>query len=118
MDKSATDLDAIFRRNMHKKIPFFYGCTLQFYDDQWTNWVFPYWLSANSVNHDQIQEQYGYQRHSISDNRYSPWYSSNKYYLKVGICSEWWVAIDAYPEVVMKLHFVLLALAMYLLPDG
>ena len=42
------------------------------------NWVFPKWLSLNSVNHDQIQEQYGYQRHSISDNRYIPWYSSKK----------------------------------------
>ena len=44
-------------------------------------WVFPKWLSlnsANSVNRDQIQEQYGYQRHSISDNRYTPWYSSKK----------------------------------------
>ena len=37
------------------------------------NWVFPKWLSlnsANSVNHDKIQEQYGCQRHSISVNRY------------------------------------------------
>ena len=36
-------------------------------------WVFPKWLSvnsANSVNYDQIQGQYGYQRHSILDNRY------------------------------------------------
>ena len=28
------------------------------------------------------------------------------------------MAVDTYPEVVMKIHFVLLALAMYLLPDG
>ena len=40
----------------------------------------------NSMNHDQIQELYVYQRHSISDNRYIPWYSSNKYFplLSVG----------------------------------
>ena len=38
-------------------------------------WVFPKWLSLNSVNHDQIQEQYGYQRYFISHNRYIPWYS-------------------------------------------
>ena len=30
--------------------------------------------SPNSVNRDQIQEQYGYQRYSISDNRYIPRY--------------------------------------------
>ena len=51
-------------------------------------WVFPKWLSlnsANSVNHDQIQEQYGYQRHSISDNRYITWYSSKKNFLLLSV---------------------------------
>ena len=45
------------------------------------NWVFPKWLSlnsANSVNHDKIQEQYGYQRHSTSDNSYIPWCSGKE----------------------------------------
>ena len=39
-------------------------------------WVFPEWLSLNlpnSVNHDKIQEQYGYTRYSLSVNRYIPW---------------------------------------------
>ena len=37
------------------------------------NWIFPKWLSlnsANSVNHDQIQQQYGYQSYYQSSNRY------------------------------------------------
>ena len=45
------------------------------------NWVFPKWLSLNSynsVNHDKTQGQYGYYRHSISDNRYIPCYSGKK----------------------------------------
>ena len=41
-----------------------------------------------------------------------------RYYLWVGICLEWGVAIDTYPEVVMKIHFILLLLVMYLLADG
>ena len=36
------------------------------------------WIQQNSVNHDKIQEQFGYQRHSISDNRYIPWCSGKK----------------------------------------
>ena len=38
-----------------------------------TIWVFPKWLclnSANSVNHNQIQEQYDYQRYYPCGNRY------------------------------------------------
>ena len=31
-----------------------------------------------SLSHDIIQEQYGYQRHSISDNRYITYYSGKK----------------------------------------
>ena len=45
------------------------------------NWVFLKWLSlnsANSVNHDKIHEQYGYQKHSTADNRYIPWCSGKK----------------------------------------
>ena len=47
------------------------------------NWVFLNWLSlnsANSLNHDKIQDQYGYQRHSteISNNRYLTWFSGKK----------------------------------------
>ena len=40
---------------------------------KWLIWVFPKWLSlnsVNSVNHDQIQKQYGYQRYYPSSNRY------------------------------------------------
>ena len=44
-------------------------------------WVFPKWLSlnsANSVNHDKIQDQYGYQKQSTSDNTYIPSFSGKK----------------------------------------
>ena len=46
-----------------------------------TNWLFPKWLSLNSVNlanQDKIQKWYSYQRHSISDNRYIPRCSGKK----------------------------------------
>ena len=41
-------------------------------------WVFPKRLSLNSVNHDKIQDQYGYQRHSTCNNSYIPWCSGGK----------------------------------------
>ena len=47
----------------------------------WHNWAFPKWLSlnsSNSVNPDKIQDQFGYERHSISDNNYNPWGSGKK----------------------------------------
>ena len=70
------------------------------------------------MNHDKIQEQYGYQRHSISDNRYIPLCSGKNEYSTtfcklVSIQSGEW-AIDTYPKVVMKIQFVLLALVKYL----
>ena len=46
------------------------------------NWVFPKWLSlnsANSVNHDKIQEQYCYHRYYPSGNRYIPSASNTKW---------------------------------------
>ena len=69
----------------------------------------------NSVNHDKIQEQYGYQRYSISENRYIFWYSSKDEISTTicGICSEWWLAIDS-----NKNMLCILALVMCLLPDG